>query len=232
MILNDLFQRYPQPPLRKAGFAVFGPLAAWRHGEDHICVLELRPLTPELARGLGLPPQSFMVNLGCYFLAVPLPYGPAGVPVVDGTPLPATAHCHFRTVLKAPLLPWRPLAREIWRVDPDGANLRPLMRRLEREIERRALPWYRDIADPGRALEALLLHDERSLEELGFGARPHGLRSYLTGYLAIAAGRLETARLSLLAARDSGLFNGDETRLGVDIRRVEERLQAAEVLEA
>ena len=77
--------------------------------------------------------------------------------------------------------------------------------------------WFRKFETKAEVLR-ILMHEPEVMQYLwGFGRDPSPIRSYMTGYVALAMGKRDFARQHLLRALESGCFRGVETRLMQDI---------------
>ena len=132
--------------------------------------------------------------------------------------MPDEAECHFRGRLKPSVTPRPTELADIWNVDEQGRNL---LRCIEDVAEK--LPdmeaWFNRLADISEVLSILLNRDEDMNGLWGFGRNPSPVRSYLTGYVALAAGENGLARDNLKDAVQSECFTANFEDLASAIRR-------------
>jgi hypothetical protein len=129
-IVDKALRLHVNPVLRKHAFDKIGPRKAWAWRESCILVFEIRTVGRYFSDVTDWPPGSICVWLGAYYPFIPA----AGNIKTDdeGRPLPAEVACHMRAHLSCRLdqsartkvLP-NPKERErrnIWWIEPDGAN--------------------------------------------------------------------------------------------------------------
>ena len=202
------------PLLRDAGFTRFSSRTAWRHRERQVDVVNFQSFNSYNASVLGCTTYSFSVNLGCYLLEVPESF--PSVKDIGGTPLPEEYQCHFRGRLAKQLRQPEFPDKQIWFVDAEGAYIAAALHDVRMKLSRDALPWFDRLSDRGEALR-ILREDEEIMGQLwGFGRQGSPTRLYLTGYVALAAGRHDIAREALQAAASKPSFSQIAERLRTD----------------
>ncbi len=176
-------------------------------------MVNFKSLNPYEATVMGCPTFSFAVNLGCYLLYVPCPYGESHVKEKGGLLLPDEAQCPFRGNLR-PLaigarmshLVNRTVSPNVWLLRRDGRNLSPTLSNVREALLNRGMRWFRRLERPEAVLRILMREPERIGRLWGFGGIPSPLRSYVTGYVALAIGNRDFALAHLKAALESGCF--------------------------
>ena len=202
------------PLLRDAGFSGFSSRTAWRHRQRQVDVVNFQSFNSYNASVLGCTTYSFSVNLGCYLLEVPESF--PSVKEKGGTPLPEEYQCHFRGRLAKQLRQPEFPDKHIWFVDAEGAYIQAALHDVRMTMSRDALPWFDRLSDRGEVLR-ILREDEEIMSHLwGFGRQGSPVRQYLTGYVALAAGRHDIARESLQAAASTPSYAGIAERLRTD----------------
>jgi hypothetical protein len=197
-VVNREIRRSIWPALKRAGFDRFTSRVAWRHGQDSIDVFDFQSFNRYNAGVLGITTFSFAVNLGKYLLYVPPQWLPKAK---DGVCVPAESECIFRKRIR----PVGASKQGIWDIRSDGENVRQQMEGVLAQIPD-ALGWFADLADRDNALKILLERDQDMESLWGFGRNPSPVRSYYSGYAALALSNERLARNKLQEAVDSGCF--------------------------
>ncbi|QCI95965.1 DUF4304 domain-containing protein [Novosphingobium sp. EMRT-2] len=203
------------PLLKDIGFSRFTPRTAWRYRGDKIDVLNFQSFNSYNASVLGITSFSFCVNLGSYLNYVPSKWP---VKVKDGQPIPNEAECHFRRRLMRSVTSLGKEHADIWNVDEQGRNLLWCIQDVAEQLPD-VEAWFDRLADKSEVLAILLNQDEDMNVLWGFGRNPSPSRSYLAGYVALAAGRLDLARMKLEEAVQSNCFKEQFGDVDSAIRR-------------
>lgn len=151
---------------------------------------------------MGVTTFSFAVNLGTYLLYVPPQWPPKKIK--NGVPYPAEYECHFRGRLK-PLTTQSHKNEGVWGIDEKGCNLAWSIKDVENQIPT-ALDWFKRLENRAEVLRISQEEDEDACKLWGFGRRPSPIRSYLTGYVAMALGKDQLAEKEFESAVASGCF--------------------------
>jgi hypothetical protein len=191
------------PLLRLAGFNSTTARSAWRHERDRIDVVNFQSFNSYHASVMGVTTFSFAVNLGTYLLYVPPQWPPKKIK--DSVPYPAEHECHLRGRLK-PSTTQSHKNEGVWGIDEKGSNLAWSIKDVENQIPT-ALAWFKRLEDRAEVLRILQEEDEDPFKLSGFGRRPSPIRSYLTGYVAMALGKDQLAEKEFEAAVASGCFS-------------------------
>jgi hypothetical protein len=190
------------PLLRAAGFSRFTTRTAWRYSNNKIDVVNFQSFNAYHAEIMGVTTFSFSVNLGSFLTYVP-PTWP--LKLEDGHVMPSEAQCQFRQRLKRNIAQPDINDAGLWSVDKQGWNLVGCVQDVAEQVPG-ALAWFARLADKSEVL-SILLNQEQDMTGLwGFGRRPSPIRSYLTGYSALAVGNQELARVKLREAVQSNCF--------------------------
>jgi hypothetical protein len=200
-VVNREIKTIIWPELKEVGFDTFTSRVAWRHCEDRIDVVEFQSFNKYNAEVIGITTFSFAVRLGCVPLYIP-PQWP--FPVKDGVLKPSEAACYFRRSLICSLQS-EIKDKSIWPIDADGKNLHWCIRDVQNQIPD-ALAWFQRLNDRGEVLRVLKEEDENMRLLWGMGRNPSPIRSYLTGYVALANGDRELAELKFGEAVASKCF--------------------------
>lgn len=191
------------PLLMKAGFGSTTSRTAWRHESDRVDVVNFQSFNSYNAGVMGVTTFSFAVNLGTYLRYVPPQWPPKKIK--DGVPYPAEHECQFRSRL-SPSITQSHENDGVWGIDERGLNLAWCINDVASQIPT-ALEWFSRLGNREEVLR-ILLEEEESMSSLwGFGRRPSPIRSYLTGYVAMAVNDYHLASRELKAAVDSGCFS-------------------------
>ena len=191
------------PLLRRAGFNSTTARSAWRHELDRIDVVNFQSFNSYNASVMGVTTFSFAVNLGTYLLYVPPQWPPKKIK--NSVPYPAEYECHFRGRLKPSTTQFHN-NEGVWGIDEEGSNLAWSIKDVANEIPM-ALDWFKRLENRAEVLRILQEEDEDTFKLWGFGRRPSPVRSYLTGYVAMALGKDELAEKEFEAAVASGCFS-------------------------
>lgn len=218
-IVNKQIRGEIRPFLKEAGFTRFTGRNSWRYTGSRIDVLNFESFNSYNASVMGCTTYSFAVNLGCYFLYIPDPYGEGRIKARNGELRPPEYQCHFRGSLRRSLAQPEYDSRQVWYIDPDGRYLEKALHDVRMVIARDGLPWFERVADPAETLRILVEEDENMEELWGFGRNPSPIRHYFTGYVALNLGRKEIARHHLRQVLDSGCFQRVAERLEQDLER-------------
>jgi hypothetical protein len=167
--------------LREAGFRA-SSRSAWRHTDDRVDVVRFQSFSAYDAAVLGVTTFSFAVNLGTFLRYVPPQRSPRKIK--NGEPFPAEYECQFRGRLQ-PSIMQLPQVQDVWSIDSEGKNLAWCIHDVANQIPK-ALSWFAALESRNEVLRILLQQDEETSILWGFGRRPSPMRSYLTGYLALA----------------------------------------------
>ena len=189
------------PALKQAGFTQFTQRAAWRHSQDSIDVLDFQSFNSYNAEILGVTTFSFCVNLGKYLRYVPPQWD---VKVKNGIQLPRESECLFRGRLH-PTVSAATSDETIWSIDSTGRNLPWCIQDVLGQVPT-AIDWFLRLEDRGEVLRILMEQDEEMQRLWGFGRNPSPIRSYFSGYVSLALGRTDLAKLKLQEAVNSNCF--------------------------
>ena len=200
-LVNRHIKKLIWPQLREAGFRTFTARCAWRHSPETIDVVAFQSFNRYNADVLGITTFSFAVRLGSLPLYVPPQWPPK---VKLGLQLPHEAECPFRASLECSVDP-RHTDATIWPVDSTGKNLAWCMQGVLQQLPN-AMALFTRLARKPEVLRILREDDERGSQLWGFGRNPSPIRSYLTGYVALALGETDLAQEKLQEAVDSKCF--------------------------
>ena len=215
--VNRIIQKVIHPELYAAGFVRSTSRTFWRTAATRVEVLNFQSFNSYLARVLGCTTYSFGVNLGSFLPEIPPQYEMERIKEAEGKLWPQEYECHLRGHLLRGFSQPELRRRDIWFVDPHGKYLEKAIRDVRGSIIRQAFPWYEGLRDSERVLD-ILLHKPEDMRRLwGFGRNPSPLRSYMTGYVALALGRRDLGKQQLLKALDSGCFQSVSKRIARDI---------------
>jgi hypothetical protein len=205
------------PILKEAGFVRSTSRTFWRHTVSRIELLNFQSFNSYLANLLGCTTYSFSVNMGSYLVEIP-PYRAAGrIKEKNGKLLPQEYECHFRGRLRRGFQQPELLRSDIWFVDPECKYLEAAVHDVRKAIIGDAFPWYEKLRDSTRVFQILLTEPAEMDRLWGFGANPSPIRSYLAGYVALALGRRDIAKVRLQEALESGCFERVAVQLTRDI---------------
>jgi hypothetical protein len=196
--VNQVLRGIARPILKDHGFASLTERAAWRHRGALVDVITFRSFNSYHAAVMGCTTFSFEVTLGIYLADVIDDYPPK---VRRGLLCPDEAVCPIRRHI-APATPRMATSPALWVIDEDGGNIERSVQEATLAIVEDGLPWFAALR--GREEILSLLIDERPPEP-GWSAwlapRPGAPESNrLTGYVALAMGRDDEARLYLRRA--------------------------------
>jgi hypothetical protein len=190
------------PMLKAQGFDLFTTRTAWRDTGDKIDVVNFQSFNAYNASILGVTPFSFAVNLGSFLKYIPPTWPPK---VKDGRLTPEETECQFRGNLLPTLAQVGARQSNVWSVDEQGRNLLWCIQDVVQQLPI-AIAWFSRLGDRSEVLSVLLGHDEDMDTLWGFGGRSSPLRSYLTGYVALAVGNQNLARQKLQEAVKSNSY--------------------------
>jgi hypothetical protein len=218
---------YVWPMLKEGGFDDFSTRTAWRHHPDRIDVVNFQSFNTYNAAVIGCTTYSFAVNLGCYILGIPSPYGPGFMKEKKGRFLPVEAQCHFRGPLHPSISQPELLATDIWFIDEKGKNLAASLTDVVARLEDRGLKWFAQFQHSPDVLRILSEEPEQMSELWGFGRNPSPIRHYLTGYVALRLGEQRLAAEHLESALASGCFSAVSEQLAADIHAAQPPVAAS-----
>lgn len=204
--VNRELRRTVRPLLKKAGFNRFTDRNAWRYSASRVDVLNFQSFNSHLAGAIGATTFSFSLNLGSFMLEVPPLCGPDRIKVEDGHLLPQEYECPLRGRLHRGFDQPELKRNDTWYIDPKGKYLEQAVQDVCQRVEEDALPWFERLRDTERVLQILMSEPEDNDRLWGFGGIPSPVRSFLTGYVALALGRKELAAMHLQAALASNAF--------------------------
>lgn len=191
------------PLLRRHGFSQFTERSAWRYTPAMIHVVNFQAMRFHWSRGTEGTAQSFAVNLGIYYPAVP--EHPTMRPIRErrGWLAPEEGQCHLRMRLLRAIDQVEQASPDIWSIDVEGQAVPRALEEIAMLLVRDAMPWFARYSDIAATLRLLMRQSERGFEEGAWasGANPSPQRSYVIGYLAWAIGDRETAARYLHDAR-------------------------------
>jgi hypothetical protein len=197
---------------------VFSSRTAWRHRPDRIEVVNFQSFNAHHAAVIGCTTYSFVVNLGCYVLAIPPQYEPDRMKEKKGRLLPEEYRCHFRGRISPSKDQRVHREKGLWSIDATGSNLDPSLEDVWGVLEGSGLPWFEQFASPAEILR--ILRNEPLQDRLhGFGNNPSPVRHYFLGYVALNSNDRTAAKDHLQHALDSGCFASVSERLVKDIER-------------
>ncbi|WP_233585031.1 hypothetical protein, partial [Aquabacterium soli] len=200
-VVNREIKKYIWPALKAEGFDTFTSRVAWRHTTERIDVIEFQSFNKYNADVIGTTTFSFAVRLGCIPLYIP-PQWP--LPVKNGVLIPSEAACYFRRSLVCSL--HSSLGDKcIWPIDAEGKNLHWSIQDVLNQLPE-ALSWFQRLSSRHEVLRVLTEEDENMQLLWGMGRNPSPIRSYLTGYAALANGDQELAKANLNEAIESKCF--------------------------
>jgi hypothetical protein len=201
-VVNRAIRGHVWPLVKEAGFNSTTSRTAWRHSADKVDVVNFQSFNRYNADVLGVTTFSFAVNLGCYLLYVPPQRPPKKI--TDGQPYPAEYECHFRGSVRPTVFQAR-TNEGIWAIDQNGDNLAWCLNDVAKQLPH-VLAWFDRLNDRNEVFRILLEDEEQTARLWGFGRRPSPIRSYLTGYVAMALGKNEIAEREFESAVASGCF--------------------------
>ena len=101
------------PKLREHGFGTFSSRSAWRYGPDRIDIVNFQSFNAYNAGVIGCTTFSFVVNVGCYLLAILPRFEPSRIKENKGHLMPEDYACHFRAQLSPAIPQAKLLAKDI-----------------------------------------------------------------------------------------------------------------------
>lgn len=189
--------------LRDASFSQYTSRSGWRYSPVKIDVLTFQSFNSYLADALGCTTYSFGIRLGCSFEAIPRR---ERTKRKGRLLLPAEFECHFRAPLlktiRQPILE----RRDVWSIDPSGANLDAVIEDARKVVVENGLPWFNRFGDLHEVLRTLLEDSESNEGTSGFGAESSPAHHLRTGFVAKSLGNNELAIEHIQRALDSGCF--------------------------
>ena len=136
-----------------------------------------------------------------------------------GKLVPQEYECQFRGRLTRSFEQPELKQKSIWYIDPGEKYLGWAFTDVENLVVTIAIPWFDRFANPEYPIQVLLNEDEDMNKLWGFGRNPCPSRHYMTGYLALNAGRLSLANFHLSQALSSSSFETIKERLRRDVQR-------------
>lgn len=142
--------------LRQEGFNVVQARTAWGWHQNCIWVLKIRAVGSYFSSVTGWPSMSINVDVGIYYDFIP---GVGKGIEIDrqGRMRPEEYRCHLRLQLERTLQQSQYVSilrsrvererRDIWWINPDGANLFDVLDDIVKTIENQGLPWLRRFSD-------------------------------------------------------------------------------------
>lgn len=166
--LNKPLREHVAPRLREAGFQHVDARNAWSWRADCICVFNVRVVGSSFSSVTGWPPGSAGAWLGVFFTFGPRP--PNIKVDRQGRLRPAEHLCHLRSHLDRRVdqssrtrnltNPQERKRKDIWWVDPDGANAEEVASDIATAVSEQALPWFAHASDLESALALVeTMHD-------------------------------------------------------------------------
>jgi hypothetical protein len=195
-VVNRSLRKRVTPLLREAGFQKVDARNGWRWREKVVLVFNIRAVGSYFADVTGWPPGSVGVWLGGFYT-----FGVASSSIKvdkEGRRLPAEYQCHMRSHLECGLdqanrvcalpNPAERARRDIWWLDPDGANSEEVASDIAVSLLEHGVPWYWHISDLETALASV--EGERDcfakFERAAFLARELGDEKRWQKYKALA----------------------------------------------
>src|SRR5690349_18381535 len=144
--------------LREAGFTAYNARNAWRRKDQTVEVVNFQSFSSHKADSLRCTPFSFAVNLGVYYYAV------HDAPWHDELPTmwqirpekPAEYRCHARLHPGKMFEQRQYPRRDIWFINPDGANVIEAVQDATTVITGEGLKWLERFSDLDNALQECL----------------------------------------------------------------------------
>ena len=197
------------PILRDAGFARFKTRTAWKDDAETIVVVDFKSLGSYLGSAVGVTSHSFGAVAGIYFKAVhATPWSNEPLPEA-----PEEWRCQARLVLRKRMFQLRSLRPDVWYVKPAAGNLDKVIADAARAVREQALPWFEDMRDLSRALEAFESRPESEmrrgiLHEILGGQLNSLARAEVSSALALRLGQRERARAAWQRMLDNPYYKG------------------------
>jgi hypothetical protein len=201
---------------------MFSSRTAWRHHSYRIEVVNFQSFNSHHAAVIGCTTYSFVVNLGCYVLAIPPQDETSQIKEKKARLLPEEYRCHFRSRMSPS--DHRCVHREkgLWSIDTTGSNLDPSLEDVWVVLNGSGFPWFDQFASPAEVLR--ILRTEPLQDRLhGSGNNPSPVRHYFLGYVALSLNDRPAAKDHLQHALDSGCFSSVRERLVKDIERADQQ---------
>jgi hypothetical protein len=169
-IVNRALKMRVTPLLRKIGFDKVEARRAWHWRQDLVWVFTTRAIGGNLGDRIW-PPSSVCVQLGVYYRFFPKipPHVSTRKATLEpdrvGRPQPAEDVCHMRAYLECGLdqskrtvdaeNPVERKRRDIWWIDPDGANADEVASDIANSLFEYGIPWYDRVSNLNEALALL-----------------------------------------------------------------------------
>jgi hypothetical protein len=198
------------PLLRKVGFDKVEARRAWLWRQNLVWVFTIRAIGGNLGDRIW-PPSSVNVWLGVYYRFFPQFPPHLAMPKAtfqndrEGRPQPATPVCHITAHLECGLdqsmrtrdskNPAEQKRRDIWWVDPDGANADEVASDIAISLFEHGIPWYERVSSLKDAL-ALVERERDSFSKFSRAfllAREIGDRAHEQRFVELA--RNEACRI-------------------------------------
>lgn len=162
-IVNRSLRETIGPLLRDAGFTKIDPRNGWRWLDKAIWVFNIRSVGNYFSSVTGWPPGSVSVSLGVFYTFMPRDLQ---LKADDHhRPLPAEHQCHTRANLECGLDQDGPKGRlanpaerrrkDLWWIEPDGANTKAVASDIAISLHEFGLPWYSSNSNLASALAHL-----------------------------------------------------------------------------
>lgn len=163
-LLNKSLRRHVSAVLRDAGFQRIDARNGWRWA-DAVCVFNIRAVGGYFADVTGWPPSSVGVWLGVLYPSISTP---TALKQFGGRLLPAEHECQLRSHLECSLPqgaltsalknPMERERRDLWWVDPDGANAEDVAADIALQLVVQGLPWFARGSNIATALSMVQSH--------------------------------------------------------------------------
>jgi Domain of unknown function (DUF4304) len=217
-VVNKTIRAEIWPFLKSVGFARTTARTAWRHKPDRVDVVNFQSFNSYNAGVLGITTFSFAVNLGCYLRYIPDQYAESrdAHTLREAEPRPQEYQCQMRSRLTRSFPDRRSKDNQIWYIDENGSNVSQALHDVRMLLLRDAYPWFERFASPSEVYDILAFAEEDMGQLWGFGRPGSPIRSYYRGYAALAARKVEEARVNLLKAAATKSFEGLADRLRRD----------------
>jgi Domain of unknown function (DUF4304) len=219
-VVNKTIRAEIWPFLKSVGFALTTARTAWRHKPDRVDVINFQSFNSYNAGVLGITTFSFAVNLGCYLRYIPDRYAESrdASTLREAEPRPQEYQCQMRRRLIRSYPDRRSKDKQIWYIDEKGSNVSQALHDVRMLLLRDAYPWFERFASPSEVYDILAFAEEDMGQLWGFGRPGSPIRCYYLGYTALAARKVEEARVNLLKAAATKSFEGlaDQLRRDAD----------------
>jgi hypothetical protein len=175
-LINRSFRRHLSPVLRESGFDRVDARNAWKWENNCIWVFNIHAVGSYFSSVTGWPPSSVCAWLGIFFEFISSRVTLKKDPI--GRDLPPEYLCHIRAHLETAIdqdeltrgfsNPAERRRKDIWWLDPGGANSEEVTRDIVTIFKQVALPWYQKYSDLNNVLTAI--EDQRNcLNKFAFG---------------------------------------------------------------